>query len=142
MRGLSQLETVEAAPAADQRGPRDSDGSNWGPAQGLMFLGTLLLAIGVVATALVYNGQPNVEINNEALQLDTDRLTPEQSWEMWLEARKGLDRSPTPISEEFQKALEVYHRYLGLSIAVLVIGLLLALVGLAMWVQRRRRVSR
>lgn len=130
MRGLNELERVDSS--ADNR---DTTKPAWGPAQGLMFLGAVVLGLGLGAIAYTLPQRPIVTIDRDMIFTQTDHLTAEQSWLLWEELRKGLDALPTPLSAEFEYAMKIYNRRFWTSVGVSVLGAALLLCGLAMKLQ-------
>jgi hypothetical protein len=128
MRGLSELERVET-PAP---GESAADKAAWGPPQGLMFLGGLLLAIGLAALAYFYPNRPHIVFDTVSMQHDIGSLNAQEAWEMWQEMRKGLNRAPTELSSVYQNALSIYQRRLWMSGGLAVLGAVLLAAGLAL----------
>jgi hypothetical protein len=127
MRGLAELEPVDApAPEAT------ADKGAWGPPQGLMFLGGLLLCIGLAALAYVYPQRPHIVFDTVSLQRDIGSLNPETSWQLWQELRQGLNRAPTELSSGYQNALSTYYRHMTMAGGLAVVGAVLLATGLAM----------
>ncbi len=129
MRGLADLETVDA-PAAEAEATADKGG--WGPPQGLMFLGGLILCIGLAAVAYVYPGRPHIVFDTVGLHRDIGSLNPEMSWQLWQELRQGLNRAPTELSSGYENALSTYYRHLTMAGGLAVLGAVLLVAGLAM----------
>src|SRR5688572_5515038 len=75
MLGLAQLEPATSSAAA----PTEQATSQWGPAQGLLFLGGLLLLIGLAALAFIYPQRPHVMIDTALIQQHLDHMTPEET---------------------------------------------------------------
>jgi hypothetical protein len=135
MRGLAQLQPA----ASEERRDEAAGPAAWGPAQGLMFLGGLVLLVGLAAVAWVYPQRPHVTVDTAMIQHHTGHLTPEESWELWKELRQGLNQSPNELGSQFQTAMQTYYRHLGMAITVVVVGAALLAIGLMLKLQQRPR---
>jgi hypothetical protein len=127
MRGLAELETVDApsTEAAAEKGA-------WGPPQGLMFLGGVILVVGLAALAYAYPMRPQIVFDTASLNRDIGSLNAEDSWKLWQELRQGLNRAPTPLGSEYQNALHTYYRNVTMAGGLAILGLVLVLTGVAM----------
>lgn len=136
MRGLSQLQIVEE-PREEHAAPQAA----WGPAQGLMFLGAVLLLGGLVAVLLVMQTRPQWQVQDEQIRLDVNRLTPGQLWQRWQFLRQGVGGPNDPIRQQYEQAWSTYRRRLTMSILPLAAGVLLFAAGFAMFRARKHPTS-
>ena len=141
MRGLASLERVERAPPPYLAQPA----GNWGPRQGLMFLGAAVMAAAALA-ALYFWWQlpqpvtlmPDYQARNRQ---GINTLSLEESFDVWHNLQAGIEQ---PMIEA---QLNVYDRYKEWVMqwetacgAVGGVGLLLVVIGLLM--PSKRRVAR
>lgn len=128
LRGLSGLEVVPSRGATQ---PAAAEAA-WGPGQGLLFLGTVLLICGVIALALVLRTRPEWKVHSGNIAVDVDRLTPGQLFERWQELRKGLVANEDPIRQSYDADWATFRRRRTMACLPLAIGVLLIVAGFLM----------
>jgi hypothetical protein len=132
MRGLANLERVERAPAASV-----ASGMTWGRRQGLIFLGSVLLAFSALAALFFWAQMPSWPVLLPDYQLrnrqNNEQLSPEDSFNEWRELQKGI------VLPEMEAHLNVIERITSdlmqwemVCGGVAAVGLLLVVVGLSM----------
>jgi hypothetical protein len=126
MRGLSQLQVVEAA------SPSETAGSAWGPGQGLIFLGIVIGLGGLLALGLVLQTRPQWRVHPEQIDIHVDKLSVEQLWQHWLELHKGLGSDDDPIRKRFESEWSTYRRRMSMSAIPAALGLLMIIGGLVL----------
>lgn len=123
IRGLAELESrVESTPAERR---------NWGPRQGLIFLGLAiaLLAGSYALQRQLFPPQNPVEVNQEGLVELFDKMTPSKSLEFWDVFKQGMDRSELSRILEYREDLARHKRWTRVLWGVTGAGLLLAAGG-------------
>jgi hypothetical protein len=122
MRELRRLEPVAAVAARPK--------SVWGPRQGLMFVGLLMLVASLAGCGYFYfvTMPPPTDFVPSQAQLDNTR--PEDAWQYWSIVRKGMPLNPPPDALEVLR--RTYRAQLGIrvTLGLAVAGLALAASGL------------
>lgn len=126
LRGLARLEAAPSGNAAKTA----SAAPAWGPGQGLLFVGVVLLICGVIAVALVLRARPAWRVQSEVIAVGVDRLTPGQLFERWEELRKGLVATEDPIRQSYDADWAQFRRRRAMAFMPLGAGALLILAGL------------
>ncbi|HVX10634.1 MAG TPA: hypothetical protein VHC22_05600 [Pirellulales bacterium] len=138
MRGLAGLERVERAPPPHLAAPTN----NWGPRQGLMFLGgTVITAAALLALYFWLQLPEPITLlpDYEAINRQSvDQLTPEQSIERWHELQVGIQRPSDEMQLDFlDRYTASLMQWIMLGGGVGAVGLLLFVIGLCMPSKRR-----
>jgi len=124
IRGFAELET-RAQPASEPA-------STWGPRQGVMFLG---VAIALLASAAAiyarFFPKPNriQGVDHAAIVKLVDDLTPTQTFEMWSELSRGMDRQELPDMLRYWDYLAQRNRWSWVAWGVAAVGGVIAAVG-------------
>jgi hypothetical protein len=92
MRGLSGLERIEAAPRALPSQPATA----WGARQGLIFLGSIILGVAVLAAAGIWwFAMPtpiSLKVNyQQEIRAEIDQHSPEDLMHLWQHLRGGVE---------------------------------------------------
>jgi hypothetical protein len=132
--GLRRTESVEAAPTTDV--------AAWGPRQGVVFLGLVILIGSLLASLVLWYGRPRPPIPpafDEWNQNDVEERTPEELLELWEILREGpADPEWASHTAGYLYAEREFRNWLTLVLAVAVLGLVLTLAGLLARFGRRR----
>jgi hypothetical protein len=128
MRGLAQLRSAQT-PAEEATA---SSQATWGPGQGLMFLGSVIGACGLIALAFVLRQRPEWVVQPQQIAMNIHRQTPTQLWHYWLELRKGLEPGEDPIRQRFEAEWATYRRHRTMALIPLFLGLVLMAGGFAL----------
>ena len=107
--GLRRLEQTEAS----QR-PPGSIPSPWGANQRIVFVGTVISAIGLAVAIAYYATRPR--------KPDFSSAPPLLTLMIWESLKMGVDVPPTPHEKAEVADLEYHYRWVVLGMAVAVIG--------------------
>lgn len=133
MRGLAQL--TPAGPELDRgqpgstgerpsgpratRAPRGTTTrrptSVWGPRQKRVFLGAVIVALGLAMAATFYLLRPRL--------INTEKLQPIQMWQLWRDLSHGIDQRPE-WEAAYLKSMASFRRWMVASFIVAGIGVL------------------
>ncbi|MFW5692953.1 MAG: hypothetical protein ACOCWL_01935 [Thermoguttaceae bacterium] len=119
---LNRLKTLEpvrpeverARPAATVR-----DRPAWGGRQAGLFLGIVLLCVGIPWAAWLEWDKPRL--------VPVERMTPLQTWGLWQELRTGADRYPSRQARNFADALSQNRNWFYVAIGLSVGGVLVCI---------------
>ena len=103
--------------------------STWGPRQGLMALGVILMVSSGVLMLQSYRGgpvEPRFEsMDYEAVRSQASRMTLEQARHEWNELPRELDGEPHPYWSQYARATRNFRLWMISVGAVTVVGLIL-----------------
>jgi hypothetical protein len=151
MRGLVQLERAPTQPptgepSSAQGRPPSSGGkpvrakagagtstSAWGARQRLLLVGALLTVVGCILTAVLYIWRPRLA--------DVESLAPHNTWRLWQDLRYGVEYRP-PWEELYFANVEANNRWMIVTSAVAVVGVLTIASSLLVSTRRARRPAR
>lgn len=134
--GLRQIETDESADAVDAS-------ASWGPRQGVVFLGLVILVASLLASLVLWYGRPQPPIPpgfDEWNQTDVDERTPEELLDLWEALREGpADPEWAQHTATYLFAERQFRNWLTLVLGVAGLGLLVVIGGLVMPSRRLAR---
>lgn len=137
--GLRRIETDEPLAAADTS-------ASWGPRQGVVFLGLVILIGSLLASLLLWYGRPRPPIPptfDEWNQSDVDQRTPEELLDLWDILREGpADPEWASHTASYLYAERQFHNWLILVLGVAGLGMVLVLGGLLTRPRRTRQAPR
>lgn len=116
---LNQLRALETvAPEAELQATAGAARKRaaWGGRQAGLFLGVVLLCVGVPWAAWLEVTKPRL--------VPVERMSPLQTWGMWQELRVGANRYPSPQARAYAEALSQNRNWFIVAIALGVGGLL------------------
>lgn len=119
---LNQLKTLEpVAPEAElsAAGGPAPRGSTWGGRQAGLFLGIVLLCVGIPWAVWLEVSKPRL--------VPVEYMSPLQTWGMWQELRTGADRYPSRQAQFFADALNQNRYWFYVAIGLSVGGLLVCI---------------
>ena len=111
-----RLHELEQAPV---EGPPAATRPGWNPAWGIVLLGVLVMIAGGVFTYFTYQNRPILS--------DVNQITPWESFLMWQSLRTGV-RLPELAEVPYLEAKRFYHQKLGIGLAIIAVGGLIAAI--------------
>ncbi len=144
MRGLRQLEVAAEPNSATSR---PSAERNWGPRQGLILAGSLILLFGLLPAGWLYWQLPDpyqldrssvIEFNEQEI----DNMTIDQTWMVWKQGIEGagLVEYPSATKEAHETRRAELRNWIVFSLSIAALGLVLLVTGL-LWQPGPRRPS-
>lgn len=135
---MRELRTLETAEAAEPRSV-ESARSTWGPRQGLMLAGVLLLVLALIPAGWLYRNMPEklrvdipfaVTHQNEQI----DQLSIDQAWMFWKHeiVETGLIEYPSAEKQYNEHLRTAYQRWLTFALCFATLGVLLLVGGVLM----------
>ena len=140
VRALRELPQEEAPPRTASGGQDHSPGeSNWGPKQGVLFLGFLILLAGGLPTLYKVVTYPQAPFRTpeqiaDLAEMQFDQMTVTQSWHVWKTVieEQGLSNQPTIYEAQYEAKMAEQNQWLMIFGFVTVCGVLILLGGLFM----------
>ncbi len=137
MRGLATLERATSAPLGNPVASRE-----WGTAQGLIFLGTVLVLASVVAASVLWAKWPKgLQINEEFItsnRKDMESMSIAQTFEVWENLRVGLDQQrELPMMVQFLEQEATFRQRMIGAAVVGGFGAALTMMGLVIGSSRK-----
>ena len=133
MRGLRQLPIVEETRAAAEA-EAQAQSRQWGPRQGLILIGALILLAGLAAAVYFMRTYPEPAYTRDEVaeitsqQIQDSPLT--KTWIYWKDLEEnGITAAPTPPELDFAERVALANQRLAIAFGVAGIGLLLVLGG-------------
>lgn len=137
--GLRQVETDDPVATIDTAG-------SWGPRQGMVFLGLVILVASLLASLILWYGRPQPPIPtgfDEWNQKDVEERTPEELLDLWEVLREGpADAEWAQHTATYLFAERQFHNWLTLVLGVAGFGLLVVVGGLLIPSRRTARSPR
>ncbi|MHB1035304.1 MAG: hypothetical protein ACYC35_18255 [Pirellulales bacterium] len=146
LRSLAALERVE--PKADAVPASEAKWTRW---KGVAFLGAVIAVAALAASLYLLMNRPLLgepRVNTEVIYRETAKLSPTQSWSLWLKLRSGIrpkeqDRLDEIIRQQtqgYEERLAQHQRWTLATFSLAGLGLLLAIGAVAVgWSEARRR---
>jgi len=136
MRGLRSLETAEVS---EPRAAAEAARPAWGPRQGLMLAGVLLVVLAIIPAGLLYRQMPEklrfdvpavVTHNHEQI----DQLPITETWVVWKEdiLGRGLIEYPLPEKQYNEYQRTMHQRWITFALCFAAVGVLMIVGSLAM----------
>jgi len=110
MREIASLEQERAGPVASRPAAR------WGIRQRVLLAGAVLTLAGVLLGAVRYYLRP--------VQMEVADYPPWMALNLWVVLQQGVDRPPHPLEIAFERQVRIYHQWMGVAAALVVLGLL------------------
>jgi hypothetical protein len=112
---MQHVRQLKVAPQEASKGP---PASSWGNRQRVALIGATFLLLGLALSGwnLWYYHPPTL--------LPVQDYPPEAAWNLWCALRQGPDFPPTKFERLYEQSWLAYHRWMGVSLAVAAIGLL------------------
>lgn len=130
LRGLAGLRRVES----EEQAVLPDASASWGPRQGVVFLGLVILIGSLLASLTLWYGRPRSPIRpdfDEMNQNDVEQRTPEELLDLWEVLREGpADPEWASQTAGYLYAERQFHNWLKLVLGVAGLGTLLVIGGL------------
>jgi len=106
---------AELDPATPDIPDRSSKQITWGLPHALALLGTLLIVLAIAGVVYLLINRPK--------PARLEQLTFGQTWQMWEELRRGVNRGPFPDQERYSRAVRSMYVRVGGALLVGILGI-------------------